>query len=63
MDFIFDIQDKEDIVMNIEKLIATSDVLFKAMKEEQYAESTIKKYIFEIHWIQKHGKYERFISF
>ncbi len=63
MDFIFDIQDKEDIVMNIEKLIATSDVLFKAMKEEQYAESTIKKYLFEIHWIQKHGKDKDFASY
>lgn len=63
MDFIFDIQDKEDIVMNIEKLIATSDVLFKAMKDEQYAESTIKKYIFEIHWIQKHGKDKDFASY
>ncbi len=63
MDFIFDIQDKEDIVMNIEKLIATSDVLFKAMKDEQYAESTIKKYLFEIHWIQKHGKDKDFASY
>ncbi|MBB5219951.1 site-specific recombinase XerD [Treponema rectale] len=49
--------------MNIEKLIATSDVLFKAMKDEQYAESTIKKYIFEIHWIQKHGKDKDFASY
>ncbi len=49
--------------MNIEKLIATSDVLFKAMKEEQYAESTIKKYLFEIHWIQKHGKDKDFASY
>ncbi|BDC94171.1 tyrosine-type recombinase/integrase [Treponema bryantii] len=49
--------------MNIEKLIATSDVLFKAMKEQHYTDSNIEKYICEIHWIQKHGKDKDFSSY
>ena len=49
--------------MNIEKLIATSDILFKAMKEQQYTDSTIGKYIYEIHWMQKHGKDKDFSSY
>lgn len=35
--------------MNIERLIATSDVLFKVMKDQHYTDSTIEKYICEIH--------------
>ena len=49
--------------MNIEKLIATSDILFKAMKKQQYTDSTIGKYIYEIHWMQKHGKDKDFSSY
>jgi len=49
--------------MNIERLISTSDVLFKVMKEQHYTDSTIEKYICEIHWIQKHGKDKDFSSY